>query len=177
MKKSFYDHISPVINHRHLLLDTNFLIEAYHHPDVYADLNSFFSDNEAVLTTINSVIVEFLIGNRSLRELKLKQLFLESMIEIILPTTQDINDNLIEKIVPFYKENKSRSTITDLYLAATCVKYGQNILLVTKNHKDFLPTVFELEGLIPIETDLIYDIYGVYSFSESKVATVLSKYK
>ena len=174
--KKFLENISPVIHHKHLLLDTNFLIEAYQHPEAYSDLRTLFSDQDSALTTIDLVVAEFMVGVRSIQEFRTKRDFVDDMIDVVLPLTKEISDNLIEKIVPLYGDNKSRSIITDLYLAAFCMKFEKGILLITRNYNDFMPSLFKLLGTIPIQTPQRYDIYGVYCFSAERASNTLDKF-
>lgn len=110
-----------------------------------------------------------------MEEYQKKKLFLEGLIDTSIKITEDITDIFIEKVVLLYETNTGKSQVVDLYLAATCIRFEDRVLLMTKNHKDYLPNLFDLKYLLPVEGEYTRSIYGFYQYSETKVESALDK--
>ncbi len=152
-----------ITKNKHLLLDTSVFIDGFAHSSAFAKFFYQLRDNNTVLVTIPSVLNEFLEGSTTEVKFKEKKEFVESIVETILP---DINlqDN-IEALIKRYGIESKDLSMTDLYLGATLMKYGENICLLTRDLSDFPTNIFKRITFLNVTHTKGIFTYGVYCFT------------
>lgn len=164
-------------NLKTILLDANFIIDAYRQWGKFQPAIEFLVDNQATLTTTAFVALEVLRGYRSPDELEAKKDFIKELTKgYLLPIVQDTNEIALDKIVRLYGINGGKPHIADLYLAAMTVQYERStgLLILTRNIHDFPDHIFDTVGIIPIETSPCVTIYGIMKYSPQKAQRVLN---
>ncbi len=126
---------------KHILLDTTFFIDAFLHPEAFAELTNQLRSNLCTLVTIKPVLHEFTKGAPNPEKLSEKEEFLGSIIETFLNTDEEIYKNVDSLIKKYGIDGKSTS-ITDLLLGGTLMKYSTNLLFLTRNTNDYPNRIF-----------------------------------
>jgi predicted nucleic acid-binding protein len=151
------------IKGRHVLLDTSVFIDAFTHTKEFSKFFSQCKDNGIPLVTLNEVLFEFLKGAPEKEKLLEKKAYLEEIIEAYLPIQNNIYKH-VEILLNHYKFESKSLSITDLLLGAALVRYGKNLVLMTKNITEFPTNIFELETYINLIHIKAIHNYGFYSF-------------
>ncbi|HLC49368.1 MAG TPA: hypothetical protein VJI96_03225 [Candidatus Andersenbacteria bacterium] len=166
------------LQNKWLLLDTDVFIDASNFAE---EFNYFFTklkDANCTLTTISSVVVEFLRGAKSITDMSNKRAYIES-IASILPTGEMASDkgamDLIEPqfLVAYGKSGKSVS-YTDYLLAKTIKNYGDRMYLITGNHQDFPTSIFDRKHVLSVGHEFEVKTYGILQFNEDKYKLKMS---
>lgn len=155
-----------VIKGRHLLLDTNFFIDASNHKSSFKSLVKTFLENDATLVTIEPVQAEFLKGSPSEDKYKIKAEYFGEIVSNFLPVTKDVFDNARE-LTRMYKEEGKGVSIVDLLLGVTLIKYQKNLCLITKDIKDFPTNIFRRLTHFSLMGYRSIQSYGVYNYSRT----------
>lgn len=154
------------IKGKHLLLDTNFFIDASNHKGSFKNLVKTFLENDATLVSIEPVLTEFLKGSPSEDKYKIKAEYFEEIVSSFLPITKDVFDNARE-LTRMYKEEGKGVSIVDLLLGATLMKYQRNLCLITKDIKDFPTNIFLRLTHFSLMGHRSIQSYGVYDYSHT----------
>lgn len=166
------------LKHTWLLLDTDVFIDASIFAEEFNYIFTKLKDSDCTLTTISSVVVEFLRGAKSITDMSNKRAYLES-IATILPTGEMAGDkgamDLIEPqfLVAYGKSGKSVS-YTDYLLAKTIKNYGERMYLITGNHQDFPTSIFDRKHIISIGHEFEVKTYGIFQFNKDKYNSKMS---
>lgn len=172
--KEHLQRLRPNIQLKHLLVDTNFLIDVYKNPTVFEEILSFFLEEKIVLATIFPVVAEFLRGISILKDYRKKKEYLDSIIQITLPIGPKIQEDILRGIIPAYREKGGLLSITDFLLAGVLMYYKNSpLILLTRNHRDFPTTIFDRIDVLPVEYEYEIQTFGFYRFSDSKFKKVL----
>jgi hypothetical protein len=155
-----------VLRSKHVLLDTNFLIDASIFKEEAAELVPQLRSLGCDLLTTRSVILETLGGTKDETALRkkigyLEVLFGRSLGQIVsLPIERDLPAN--NDLLAFSRQcNKFSPTDFELFL--TLKKYkSSGILLITRNHSDFTNKICDRTGFITLLGDKEIRTYGVY---------------
>lgn len=155
-----------VLRAKHLLLDTNFLLDAGLFKQEAAELISELDKLGCGLLTTRSVLVETLGGTKDETALKDRINYLEVLfgrpfasivslpIERNFPTSGDFLA---------FSRQCNRFSATDFELFLTLKKYkSSGILLITRNHSDFTSKICDRAGFITLLGDKEIRTYGVY---------------
>lgn len=153
------------IKGKHLLLDTNFFIDASNHKKQFERLVKAFLENDATLVSIEPVQTEFLKGSPSENKYKIKVEYFEEIISNFIPITKDIFDN-VRELTKMYKEEGKGVSIVDLLLGATLIKYQKNLCLITKDIKDFPTNIFRRLTHFNLLDRRSIQSYGVYDYGQ-----------
>lgn len=149
-----------ITNNKHLLLDTSVFIDGFAHPSEFARFFNQLRDNNTILVTVSAVLNEFLKGSTTEVKFKEKKQFVKSIVETILPDVNLQTD--IEALIKKYGIESKDLSMTDLYLGATLVEYGNNICLLTRDLTDFPTNIFQrITFLNATHTKGIFT-FGVY---------------
>lgn len=144
-------------------------IDALLHPREFA---VFFNDckkADITLVTIDPVIAEFTSGAESKTRLKEKIDFVNGIITFQLPITPDVITKNIPLLIAKYGPKGKGVSHVDYLLAGMLVKHANDLLLLTKNAKDFPTSIFDLCSHFVISIDRSLQTYGVYQVhSEGK---------
>ncbi|MGC1176536.1 MAG: hypothetical protein WA843_00535 [Candidatus Saccharimonadales bacterium] len=151
---------------KHVLLDTNFLIDASIFKEEAAELIVQLRDLSCDLVTTKAVVVETLGGTTDETALRKKTTYLESVFGqqldhiVSLPIERDLptpNDLLA------FSRQCNKFSNTDFELFLTLKKYKpSDILLITRNHKDFTDKICDRVGFITLLGNKEIRTYGVY---------------
>jgi len=160
------DHTSSnTFANKSLLLDTNILIDAYRLPVEFYDLQQSLVASGCDLVAIKSVIIEFLGGTKDKDKINDKVLFLESLFgkkleSTYLPLERDkpAISNLLE-----FGRHANKFSVPDYELYCSLKKYGKNIALVTRNHKDFPASLVNRISFITLLGKAEIHTYGIYT--------------
>lgn len=159
------------IKHKHLIIDTNIIIEATRHYDEFKIFFQELKNDEIVLCIDYSITLEFLRSSNTIDILKKKidyitLLFGSNYQELFISKETFIDARRISNLYYFIGK-KGVSTI-DCLLAAQAKKYEKNCYLATINNSHFSIKIFDRIGIYTIATDdKIFNI-GIYKFSEVK---------
>lgn len=165
------------ISYCHILLDTNVFIDAYDKPTSFSNIFDLLKQNNNVLFTINSVLLEFLKGSRSVEEFNKKKQFIVSIIDNdIFTLTKNVED-LALKLSLALLSSGGNTAPTDLYLGAMLnnFKASGKVLVMSKNHKDFPTTIFERVALINIENEKDIQIFAFYRFDQQHYDALIER--
>lgn len=155
-----------VLKRSHLLLDTNFLIDALMFASEFADLLLRLRELECDLITTRSVIIEYLGGTHDTKSYKKKVDFLELMFgkpvgSIISLPVDSVPDE--ENLIAFSRQCNTFDPI-DYELFLTMKKYHHSkILLMTRNHADFTTRLFKRSDFVTLLGAKQIRTYGLYS--------------
>ncbi len=156
--------ISSYIEHKHVIVDTNYIVESLNHPHIYLPILNYFLDAKAVLITIPLVTAEFLKGTHDKVSIKSKTDFINSMIPAVLAIDTTMTTLVVEKVILSYGNQSSKAAVTDLFLAAALMRYGRSsALLLTANYKDFPTSVFDRLISFPVDDGNEINTFSLYA--------------
>ncbi len=167
----------PNIQGKTILLDTNAFVEGYSNSSEFSELLQELSGLGCALTTIIAVRIEFLSKNRSREELAKKINFYTSTLTYPELPNSTLEQNLGEYplLFAFGAQAQAFKTV-DFMIAAAMKKYASSVLLLTNDHHDFTPRLFDLKELLPLMPAAGGIIpFGLYSFSEEKYGSLLGQ--
>jgi hypothetical protein len=136
-----------------ILVDTNVLFDAWKFKTEFADLLTKLTDLDCYLVTTPAVVIEFLGGTKGQDDLKAKVEFIEAVFgktlsNIFLPLAQQFPD--AGSFLAFSRQANNFST-TDFELYCALKKYAHSgLMLMTRNHRDFTPPMFNRQGFITL---------------------------
>jgi len=129
------------IESKHILLDTCFFIDAgksilLNGEQEYIELIDSFRARENVFVTIFPVAIEFYRGSDLIFDFEQKKNFLIGLVEKIIPIDPQIIENAYQLCLAYRKNGKDVEP-TDIIIGATLGKYGDGVLLLTRNINHF----------------------------------------
>lgn len=163
---------------KHVLIDTNIIIDAIKDAKSFMPLFGELADIKAVPMLDEIVCFEFLRSATSNSEKKKMELFLKDIFgdpAMLVP-----DKNIIEeatKIAMVYRRHQSPSVdLTDCFLAAQAERYKNNLLILTKNHKDYPSCIFDCLGVFAMcgDKNEIHTI-GLYGFNHDRYKSHLDR--
>jgi len=153
--------LTSAVRNKHILLDTNVFIDCSLNPQVFINFLNNLKENQATLTTIDLVKIEFLKGAPELNKFDEKERLFNSITDHIIPITADITKN-VYSLINKYKINGAALSVTDLYLGACLSKFKNSLLLLTKDTTDFPQNIFNIKSIINIAYPRAIQSYGIY---------------
>jgi len=165
------------IKHKTIILDANVFMEGYgQSSSAFSFLLEELAAAGCALTTIDAVRLEFFSKNRSRKELQDKIRFYDDTISnpaLVIHTFEKEMQEL-PLLFAFGIQAQGFKTV-DFMITAAMKKYATNVLLLTNDHSDFTPRLFDLVALLPLASGQGKVIpFGLYKFSEEKYASLLS---
>jgi len=95
-------------------------------------------------------------------------------VEATLPIEPQIIENAF-LLVQAYRDKGKDVSATDFLLGATLMKYKHsNMFLFTKDHSDFINTLFDRTFYFITEHEYSVQVYAFYKFSEIKYSKVMN---
>lgn len=159
-----------------IILDANAFASGYRYPSEFSDLITELTTQDCPLTTIEAVRLEFLSKNRSIEELSKKiNFYNETLTYPELPTNTFVRELREPSLLFAFGRQCQNFKAVDFMIAAAVKKYSSGVLLLTNDHHDFTPQLFDLAALIPFTpSEGGVMPFGLYSFSEDRYAALLS---
>ena len=163
------------LSHKHVLLDSNFLIEASNSSDDFRSVIDCLQ--EAPCQPVLFSLVEFEIFRTSFQsELReAKRAYLDSWNCMRLPMGQALFADAVA-FGNYYASIKIAPSLADCFIAAFLKQHHKDLFLITRNHKDFPPPLFIREESFLIERPRDILAFGVYRFDETR-QDLLIKYQ
>jgi predicted nucleic acid-binding protein len=173
---------------KHLLLDTNVLINFTKHPLLMEGMLAALRAKGAILVLDEVVRFEFLREANSPKEIQTLKYFLQKLFELkpedvdrtMFPIVPDIFTYATE-IGNLYSWKKyARISLADCFLAAQMRKYNEKkeqMYLMTSDHTDFPPLFFERIGIETLDAkDSIINV-GFYRFDPAAFSACQASYE
>jgi rRNA-processing protein FCF1 len=161
-----------ILKGRHVLVDTNFLIDGFHYPDIFWELINDLRKKDSILFTISAVKYEFMRGSKSIGNYKKKIDYFQKVIETVHPIGKqevDIVENLTRALL---KQSASISYI-DCLLFATVIGITSPVYLLTSDQSDVPLSIFDIKATVGIDIEDRNCIYAFYVFNREKYKHVL----
>ena len=160
----FQENFLSKIEGKHLLLDTSFFIDATINQTNFQKIIQKLKDNGNILVTTDIVKAEFLKGTE-IKNREIKENLMTEIVDSILTTTPDIINKYIHLLSKKYGTNGRGISIGDLLIGATLQRYPNDLLLVTKNPKDFPKPTTKLITYFLMDKNKALQIYAFLSKS------------
>lgn len=157
---------------KNILVDTNFLIDGYHYPDIFWDIISGLKSKGCTLFTIDAVKYEFMRGSQTIQNYKKKIDFFQKVIDDVRPIGKretEIVDNLTRSLL---KQSAGTSYIDSL-LFATCIRYDSPIYLLTSDQSDVPLSIFDMKAAIGIDIGDRSCLFAFYLYNKAKHKQIL----
>jgi len=148
----------------HILVDTNFLIDAKNYPNVFDNIIESLRNQSCTLVGITAVLFEFTKGAKSKEEYKKKVEYYRSIINTTLPLTPDIHDN-ISNLNRVLMKKSLHLSYADGLLLAMLMKYP-TLKLLSKDRSDIPTTFFPVFMSLLLETNDNNCSFNIYSFDK-----------
>jgi rRNA-processing protein FCF1 len=159
---------------KHILIDTNFLIDANRNKQIFSELIESFKNNGCPLVTINGVYHEFIKGRKSLNDYKLIFDYYQKIIDYEIPFDSSIKENA-NTLIKVLLKRSSQISYTDILLLATLMKYNKNMYLLSKDRSDIPLFIFPIKATIPLDTGETNCFYSLYSFNQTNYEKELER--
>lgn len=140
------------IKNFHLLLDSSFFIDSSIHKKEFLNLVKKLKKNDNPLVTIDLVKAELTIGAQNRSHWESKSNLIKRTVDYLLPITQDVLSEKMHELIKIYGPKGKGISSVDLILCAVLQKYD-NLLLVTKNPKDFPKPLTNLKTYFLMDLD------------------------
>lgn len=168
MKVYYPENFFNILKDKHLLLDTNVLIDSFNfdRPLDYAVFFKKLKENNTTLTTIEGVVFEFIKGSKNDKVYSEKIEHLEEIIDVMIPPHKDDSKN-IRKLIKLAGSDGGGIDMVDYYLGANILKYNMslnNLFLMTRNVKDFPQHIFSLVSTVSFSSVKTIFTYGIYTY-------------
>jgi len=150
---------------KHLLVDTNFLIDAFRFPLQFKELIENLRLNGFIFVSIEATLVEFAKGSKSVVDYSKKVAYYSSIIESTLPLDKQIHNN-VSNIIKILLKKGGQLNYVDCLLLGTTMKYQNSLYLFTKDRSDVPISLFNTMATIMIETEDNNCAFSIYEFNE-----------
>ena len=167
------------LEHKWLLLDTCFVINAIKYADCFSELLSDFSKNNCTLAISQVVKCEYLRSAKDSVDLQNLEKHLEDF--DIIPVNPKIYDS-INEIWPLYRRCNSinsnkQVSLADVYNSALLRQYGQKLSLLTMDYNDYPLELHKRSsyGVIDVGKQLIN--WSAYEWREDNYEKIVRKFK
>ncbi len=165
MDVTYLPELIPFLKHKHLLLDTNIFRDVSSKPAVFAAFFNELKQSEVTLTTIDMVKYELLKGSSSSTKYKDKEILIHNIVDVTVPIVPKTYDCAYE-VIKLYGLDGTALNITDLFLGAITMQYGENICLMTRDTTDFIQRIFNLCYVVNIPNSKGIFTYGIYQYDK-----------
>lgn len=158
---------NDVPEHSYIAVDTCLFIDAFHNPECFQDFFKYLEEKNIILTTTFLNYLEFSKGFDTIKGFNDSQTFLENIVKIIYPL-RDLEESA-EKLKLAYRTAGQKLQIPDLFLGSMGLKWPDKMLILTKNHSDFISELFDIECFVPFcGKKNSVQVYSFYRFSTEK---------
>ena len=164
---------------KHLLLDTTVLINASK-SDEFLALLSELSSSGCSLVTIPSVVYEFTRNANTIAGYNERQDFIKGLNITVLNRIEEIIEKdqvfRIAYAKAFSAKGDRGPSYTDALLCSVAYKYRNNdMLIMTANHKDIPPSMFDRIELVTIDIGGDLRTEAIYRLSATKLNKIIEK--
>lgn len=150
---------------KYLLVDTNFLIDAFRSQVQFKELIENFKLNGFIFVSIEATLVEFAKGSKSIVDYSKKVAYYSSVIESTLPLDSQIHNN-VSNIIKILLKKGGQLNYADCLLLGTTMKYKDSLYLFTKDRSDVPISLFNAMATVMIETEDNNCAFSIYEFNE-----------
>jgi len=157
---------------KHLLIDTNFLIDAARYTAQFKELLETLRRSGFTLVSIDATLVEFVKGSKSIEDYSKKVKFYKSIIEQILPFDSTIR-NHVSDITRALLKKGGQLSYADCLLLGAVMKYESSLYLLTKDRSDIPVSIFNPVASIIIETSDNNCTFNIYEYNEKAYKDLL----
>jgi len=169
--------LATSLSGKYLLLDSTTFISASK-SDEFLSLLSSLVARGCSLMTIPSVVYEFTRNANYITGYNERLEFIESLKVTVLQRVEEILEKEQAFKIAYAKAFSSRKekgpSYTDALLCTVAYKYrNNNMLLMTANHKDVPPSMFDRTELITIDIKGDLRTEAIYSLSSTKLNKVI----
>jgi len=172
--KTEFEQLLSALRQKHILIDTNFLIDVNRNKNIFSNLIESLKNNNCTLVTINGVYHEFIKGRKSLEDYITMFDYYQKIIDYELPFDPSVKENA-DTLIKVLLKRSSQISYTDILLLATLMKYHQNMYLLSKDKSDIPLFLFPVIATIPINSGETNYFYSIYSFNQINYEKELEK--
>lgn len=155
----------------HIAVDTCVVMDAFHNSDKFKGLFELLEKNHNTVTSTYLNYLEFSRGNDTLSDFDVAKKWFDEIVSYIHPLSG--LDDEVEKIKIALRKKAGSVGTADFYLAALSMKYGDKLMILSKDHGDFNKSLFDVQAYIPYVDETSVQIYCIYKFSKNKYAKLL----
>ncbi len=166
MQIQVLNEINALPDRIHLALDTCVFFDAYKNPKKFQGFFELVKSKRITLTTTALVYFEFSRGFDTIRDFKKAEEGFSSIVDYVYPL-RDL-DEWAEKVKRVYRKDGKNVDITDMFMCALLLKYKNDMLVMSKNHKHFLTELYDIQAFIPLLGKNEVQTYCFYRYSEAK---------
>lgn len=159
------------LSKKHLLIDTNFLIDAFRFPTQFKLLIESLK-NDFTLVSIEATLVEFTKGSKSIVDFSKKVNYYSKIIQITLPLDMQIHNN-VANIIKVLLKKGGQLNYVDCLLLGTTMKYKDSLYLFTKDRSDVPISLFNTVATVIVETADNNCAFSIYEFNEETYKNML----
>lgn len=159
------------LSKKHLLIDTNFLIDAFRFPNQFKALIESLK-NDFTLVSIEATLVEFTKGSKSIVDFSKKVNYYSKIIQSILPLDPKIHNN-VSSIIKILLKKGGQLNYVDCLLLGTTMKYKESLYLFTKDTSDVPISLFNTVATVIVETEDNNCAFSIYEFNENAYKKLL----
>ncbi len=159
---------------KHILLDTNILINAAKYKEYFKSFFEELADNEVQSVIDYGIKFEFLRSSNTQERREDKKRYLDLILgkdRMELLVNSEIIDSAIELANIYSRKIKGADkqfSFTDCVIAAQMKRYQKSLYLATLDNNDFPLYIFNRVDIYTIDTENEILNIGIYSFNDSK---------
>lgn len=157
---------------KHLLIDTNFLIDAARYTAQFKELMETLKNSGFTLVSIDATLVEFVKGSKSIEDYSKKVAFYKSIIAQIMPFDPTIRDH-VSDITRVLLKKGGQLSYADCLLLGAVMKYESSLYLLTKDRSDIPVSIFNPIASVIIETLDNNCTFNIYEYNEKAYKELL----
>ncbi|MCX6810191.1 MAG: hypothetical protein NTY30_00420 [Candidatus Berkelbacteria bacterium] len=151
----------------HIALDTCVFIDAFHNPEKFQDFFVYIKERKITLATTYLNYLEFSKGFSTIKGFKDAENFFNQTVDFYY--SPHLLEDSVEKLKYAYRSDGQRLPIADLFLGSLGLQFGDKMLILTKDHGDFIKALFDVVCYVPYDGDgNQVQIYCLYRFSKEK---------
>lgn len=177
MKLQHTPTLATDLSSSYILLDSTAVINASQSDDFLSLLTTIVGSG-CIFTTIPSVVYEFTRGSVTVEQYKKQLEFIKDLGITVFHRVEETVDSEQVFMVAYNKSFDNRRekgpSYTDSLLCAVAYKHrNSNLKIMTANHKDIPPSIFDRTELITIDIGGDIRTEAIYEFSETKFTRIL----
>lgn len=159
---------------KHILIDTNFLIDAVKYPLQFKELLQIFKRCSFTLVSLQATLIEFVKGSKSVEDYAKKVEYYKSIINTVLPLEPQIHEN-VDNITRVLLKKGGQLSYVDCLLLGTTMRYKSSMYFLTRDRSDIPISIFNVVANIMIETQDNNCTFCIYEYQEKQYEDLLIK--